>query len=116
MKILSKHAQLSREYTNLSIRATSATIVDQYGFEARHIMCISGHKSETSIRSYASKTSDGIKLAIFSGLSNALCDVPDKLPIIGHMQLDCPKRAPSRYSELSYHTEQNCYYRFHNVK
>ena len=84
MKALSKQAQLSREYTNHSIRATSVTILDQCGFEARHIMCISGHKSETSIRSYASKTSDGVKLAMSSGLSNALCDVPDKLPIIGH--------------------------------
>ena len=116
MKALSKHAQLSREYTNHSIQATSVTILDQCGFKARHIMCISGHtcKNETSIRSYASKTSDGIKLAMFSSLSNALCNVPDKLPIIVHMQLDCPKRAPSRYSELSYHTEQNYYY--HNVK
>ena len=81
MKALSKQAQLSREYTNHSIRAISVTILDQCGFEGRHIMCISGHKSETSIRSYASKTSDGVKLAMSSGLSNALCD---KCPTIGH--------------------------------
>ena len=68
MKPLSKQAQLSREYTNHSIRTTSVTILDQCGFEARHIMCISGHKSETSIRSYTSKTSDGVKLATSSGL------------------------------------------------
>ena len=105
MKALSKHAQLSRKYINHSIRATSVTILDQCGFEARHIMWISGHKNEISICSYASKTNDGIKLAMSTDLSNALCDVPDKLPIIRHMQLDCPKRAPSRYSELSYHTE-----------
>ena len=84
MKALSKQAQLSREYTNHSIRATSVTILDQCGFEARHIMCISGHKSETSICSYTSKTSDGVKLAMSSGLSNALCDVPDKCATIGH--------------------------------
>ena len=64
MKTLSKHAQLSREYTNHSIRATSVTILDQCGFEVRHIMCISGHKSETSICSYTSKTSDEVKLAL----------------------------------------------------
>ena len=36
MKALSKHAQLSREYTNHSIRATSVTILD-----LKHVMsCI----------------------------------------------------------------------------
>ena len=39
MKAISKQAKLSREYTNHSIRATSVTILDQCGFEARHIMC-----------------------------------------------------------------------------
>ena len=73
MKALSKQAELSREYTNHSIRATSVTILDHCGFEARHIMCVSGHKSESSIRSYASKTSDEMKLAMSSGLSKALC-------------------------------------------
>ena len=76
MKALSKQADLSREYTNHSICATSVTILDHCGFEARHIMCVSGHKSETSIRSYASKTSDEMKLAMSSGLSKALCGNP----------------------------------------
>ena len=38
MKALSKQAQLSKEYTNHSIRATSVTILDQCGFEACHIV------------------------------------------------------------------------------
>ena len=49
MKILSRRARLSREYTNHSIRATSVTILDNSGFEARHIMCVSGHRQESSI-------------------------------------------------------------------
>ena len=76
MKAISKLANLSREYTNHSIRATSVTILDECGFEARHIMCVSGHRSEASIRSYASKTKSGIKLAMSTGLSNALCETP----------------------------------------
>ena len=40
MKALSKHAQLSREYTNHSIRATSITILDQCGFEARSCVLV----------------------------------------------------------------------------
>ena len=73
MKEISKLAHLSREYTNHSIRATSVTILDDYGFEARHIMCVSGH----SIRSYASKTTENIKLAMSTSLSSALCENPE---------------------------------------
>ena len=46
MKAISKQAKFSREYTNHSIRATSVTILDRCEFEARHIMWVSGHKSE----------------------------------------------------------------------
>ena len=72
LKDISKQA--SREYTNHSIRATSVTLLDECGFEARHIMCVSGHRSESSIRSYASKTTDKLKFAMSTGLSSALCD------------------------------------------
>ena len=51
MKKLSEKAHLSKTYTNHCLRATSITLLD--GFEARHVMTISGHKSESSIRSYA---------------------------------------------------------------
>ncbi|XP_070549671.1 uncharacterized protein [Ptychodera flava] len=46
-------AQCSRIYTNHCLRARTVTTLDDEGFEARHIMSISGHKSETSIRQYA---------------------------------------------------------------
>ena len=52
MKKISKDANLSKTYTNHSIRATAVTILDRSGFEARHIMVVSGHKNESSIRSY----------------------------------------------------------------
>ena len=55
MKQISKQANLSKMYTNHSIRATAVTILDksgQSGFEARHIMAVSGHKDESSLRSY----------------------------------------------------------------
>ena len=43
--------------TNHSIRATTITILDECGYEARHIMALSGHRSGRSIRSYASQAS-----------------------------------------------------------
>ena len=48
MKNISKMAHLSVEYTNHSIRATDITALDDAGFEARHIMRITGYKIESS--------------------------------------------------------------------
>ena len=58
MKDVSKAANLSKQYTNHSIRATAVTVLDHSNFEARHIMRVSGHKSEASIRSYSRRLSE----------------------------------------------------------
>ena len=58
MKNISIDAQLSNIYTNHCIRATSVTILDRCGFEARHIMSVNGHRSKSSIRSYSRTDSD----------------------------------------------------------
>ncbi|KAK3729205.1 hypothetical protein QZH41_002770 [Actinostola sp. cb2023] len=44
MKTISREAKLSKIYTNHSIRATSVTILDSSGFEARHIMACTSSK------------------------------------------------------------------------
>ena len=41
MKILSQKYNLSAVYTNHSLRATAITMLDNEGYEARHIMAIS---------------------------------------------------------------------------
>ena len=46
MKTLSERAQLSQMYTNHCIRASVVTKLDSEGFEARHIMVVSSHKSD----------------------------------------------------------------------
>ena len=53
MKRISIDAKLSMIYTNHCIRATSISVLDSSGFEARHIMSVSGHRQESSIRSYS---------------------------------------------------------------
>ena len=68
MKLISTEAVLSTIYTNHSIRATAITILDANGVEARHIMSLSGHRFESSVRSYC-KTSDSRKRDISSLLS-----------------------------------------------
>jgi integrase len=69
MKILSQKYNLSAVYTNHSLRATAITMLDNEGYEARHIMVISGHKSEKSIRSY-SRTDDSNRRKIAKSLSD----------------------------------------------
>ena len=60
-----KKHNLSMIYTNNSIRATSVTVVDD--IEARQIMKVSGHKSESSIQSYARRICEP-KLADISNI------------------------------------------------
>ena len=69
---LSTSARLSRANTNHCIRATCVTTLDEAGVEARHIMRITGHKNEASIRSYSCRLSDEKKRAISSTISDTL--------------------------------------------
>ena len=67
-----KMARLSDEYTNRSIRSTNITALDDAGFEARHIMRITGHKNESSIRSYSHRLSIKKKRDISAALSESI--------------------------------------------
>ena len=58
MSTISKKAKLSKTYTNHCVRATCITLLDESGFESRHIMGISKHKSESSIKHYSSRLSE----------------------------------------------------------
>ena len=83
MKRISKAAKLSKLYTNHSIRATSITILDQNGVEARHIMSVSGHRSESSLRSYT-KTSYAKRGEMSSVLSDNTSNKKARRDDFGH--------------------------------
>ena len=54
MKGLIKDAELTNpKYTNHSMRKTCIETLDENGIEARHIMYLSSHKSESSTHQYA---------------------------------------------------------------
>lgn len=78
MKNISRAADLSNEYTNHSIRATAVTVLDHSNFEARHIMRVSGHKSEASIRSYSRRLSENKQREISETLGQA-CGFPSEI-------------------------------------
>jgi len=71
MSSISKELKLSKVYTNHCIRATAMSLLDECNFEARHIMRVSGHKSEGSIRSYSRRLSENKQKQISESLSNA---------------------------------------------
>ncbi|XP_062568618.1 uncharacterized protein LOC134230786 [Saccostrea cucullata] len=52
MADISKHSDCSRRYTAHCLRATAIQGMNDAGYEIRHIMHMSGHKSEASVRSY----------------------------------------------------------------
>ena len=72
MKTLSKNAGLSTVYKNHSIRATVVTNLDQKGFEARHIMATTGHKSEVSIKNYARRCPTQKRREMSDALANSM--------------------------------------------
>ena len=69
MKQISKRLKLSQDYTNHSIRATVVTLLTASGFEARKIMNVTGHKCESSLRSYDGDNSDEQKRQISAVMS-----------------------------------------------
>ena len=70
MKSISLRLKLSKIYTNHCCRATAVTLLSSNGIEARKIMEVTGHKSESSLRSYDRNTSDSTKRKISNILSN----------------------------------------------
>jgi hypothetical protein len=49
---ISKNAKCTTNYTPHCLRATAIQCMNDAGFEIRHIMHMSGHKNESSVRSY----------------------------------------------------------------
>ena len=76
-KFLQKNVKLDGDYTNHSIRSTVITMLDSNGFEARHIISLSSHKNESTIKNYAVKCPENKQKEMFDSLSNAM--LPKKL-------------------------------------
>jgi len=76
MKSISTAAGLSQKYTNHCLRATCITALDQSGFEARHIMSVSGQKCESSIRAYSHNVAENVRRNMSLSLSTHTAVIP----------------------------------------
>ena len=73
MPNISQKAGLSRRYTNHSLHATSVHLLDSIGkYASRHIMTVTGHKSETSLKTYTGYTDSKIKRSMSDTISGSL--------------------------------------------
>jgi hypothetical protein len=52
MTTIRKDCQLSKIFTNHSLRATTVHLLDIAWFPDRHIMSVTGHKAESSLKTY----------------------------------------------------------------
>ena len=68
--------------TNHCIRSTCITVLDNNGFEAHHIMCVSGHKREESIKLYASRVPFAKKREMSNALSSVVVPKKQKIETI----------------------------------
>ncbi|VDI62473.1 Hypothetical predicted protein, partial [Mytilus galloprovincialis] len=72
MAKISEECDLSRRYTNHCIRSTCITVLDEGGIETRHIMGLSGHKSESAVKSYCKRLSSTKKNEMSNILSETI--------------------------------------------
>ena len=75
MKDRSAAAKLSKIYTNHCVRASAITLWSQAGLSNRQIMAISGHRNETSLRSYNNQPSSTQLRQCSNVLTQALGDI-----------------------------------------
>ncbi|XP_021353728.1 uncharacterized protein LOC110450501 [Mizuhopecten yessoensis] len=69
-----KAASVETKYTKNCLRATSIQLLNDKGYEAYHIMIMSGHKSEASLRSYIQNMFTTQKKSLSTTLSSMTGD------------------------------------------
>ncbi|KAK3101855.1 hypothetical protein FSP39_006816 [Pinctada imbricata] len=81
MPDISKSANTNVRYTNHCVRATAIQYLNDADVEARHIMFLSDHTSESSIRSYNRTVSQEQKRRLSATLSSALGEELSVVPL-----------------------------------
>lgn len=76
MSQISKRVGLRTIYTNHSCRATTVTTLDDAEIPSRHIMTVTGHNSEQSLKTYAGKTNQKIKKTMSEKIGDKIREKP----------------------------------------
>ena len=82
MKTISKEEGLPKIYTQHSVRATSITLWSNAGLINRHVMAISGHRSEQSLAHYNQRPSSFLLKRSSEALFRALGTNTEQSPAI----------------------------------
>jgi hypothetical protein len=72
MARISRKAGTSVMYTNHCLRATTVTVLDTAGVPSRHIMNVTGHRSENSLKTYSHRSSENMKNHMSSTISKSV--------------------------------------------
>ena len=82
MSEISRKAGLEVKYTNHSCRATTVHVLDAAQIPSRHIMTVTGHKSETSLKSYSGKTDNKTKKLMSEKISDKITEKVRNRPVL----------------------------------
>ena len=80
MSTISEQAGLSKRYTNHSLRSTTVHILDSNDFAGRHITSVTGHRSETLLKTYTGYTAPCIKRKMLDTIYETLRSKLQKKP------------------------------------
>ena len=72
MNEISKKSGLNTIYTNHSCRATTVHVLDSAQIPSRHIMTVTGHKAESSLKTYSGKTDENTKKLMSQTISEKI--------------------------------------------
>ena len=88
MSTMSHDAELSRSYTNHSIRVTATTYLGREDFSSKQIMAITGHRSLNSLSIYQKVSTDKKLKMAYAMSSYLMMDIPTKqiVPMEGQQQ------------------------------
>lgn len=64
---------MNEQDTNHSLRATTVHILDRAQIPSRHIITVTGHKSENSLKTYSGVTDEGTKKIMSTVISEKSC-------------------------------------------
>ena len=92
MADICKSSKLSKSYTPHCLGATAIQAMNDRGFSSRHIMFMSGHRCEASLKSYSRNPSAQQKKALSSTLSKVI--KPDS----AQKSVDIPQSTTSLYT------------------